>query len=137
MTDEDAVLAANAAYYDAFAQGDVGAMNRVWADDAISCIHPGWPVLVGRQVVLDSYRNILRNPERERIGHRDHMVLIAGREARVLCVEVIAGTGVTLAATNGFRRIDGAWRLIHHQASPIASLFTEAPDSPPPSQRLN
>lgn len=137
MTDEDAVLAANAAYYDAFAHGDVGAMNRVWADDAVSCIHPGWPVLVGRQVVLDSYRNILRNPDRERITHRDHTVLVAGREARVLCVEVIAGTGVALAATNGFRRIDGTWRLIHHHASPIASLFNEVPDSPPPSRRLN
>lgn len=137
MTDKDAVLAANAAYYDAFAEGDVGAMDRLWANDEVTCIHPGWPVLVGRQVVLNSYHNILRNPDRERIVHRDHAVMIAGSEARVLCLEVIDSTGVALAATNLFRRIEGAWRLIHHQASPIASLFDEAPAAAPPSQRLN
>jgi ketosteroid isomerase-like protein len=139
MTDEDAVLAANAAYYDAFAEGNVDGMSRLWASDEVSCIHPGWPVLVGRQVVLNSYRNILRNPDRERIAHRDHTVMIAGSEARVLCLEVIDGTGVALAATNLFRRIEGSWRLVHHQASPIASLFDEAPEpaSAPPSKRLN
>ena len=112
-------------------------MNRLWANDGISCIHPGWPVLIGRKVVLDSYQNILCNPDRERIAHRDHTVLMLGAEARVLCVELIAGNGVALAATNLFRSIDGAWRLIHHQASPIASLLTDAPVSAPPSQRLN
>lgn len=137
MSDEHAVLAANAAYYVAFARGDVAAMNQLWAEDGISCIHPGWPVLVGRQVVLDSYRNILRNPQRERIAHQDHTVLVAGDESRVLCVEIVSGTGFALAATNCFRRIDGAWRLIHHQASPIASLLSEAPPSAPPPQRLN
>jgi hypothetical protein len=29
-------------------------MNRIWADEQVSCVHPGWPILVGRQAVLDS-----------------------------------------------------------------------------------
>lgn len=134
MTDSDAILAANAAYYHAFATGDVTAMSRLWADDDLSCIHPGWPPLVGRQAVLDSYANILRNPNRERIEHCEDTAIIAADEGRVLCVELISGAALALAATNWFRRIDGAWRLIHHQASPIAALAAEPA---PTNQRLN
>jgi ketosteroid isomerase-like protein len=136
MTDDDAILAAHAAYYAAFGNGDFAAMCGIWADDDVSCVHPGWPVLVGRDSVLESYRNILRNPQRERIGHRDDTAMVLGDEGRVLCIEVVVGTDFTLAATNWFRHIDGAWRMIHHQASPIASYLTEAAPAPP-SQRLN
>jgi hypothetical protein len=31
----------------------------------VSCVHPGWPVLVGRQTVLESWRRILGNPGAE------------------------------------------------------------------------
>ena len=134
MTDEDAILAANAAYYHAFATPDFAAMSRIWADDAVSCIHPGWPALLGREAVLESYRNILRNPNRERIEHRDDTPIVSGSEGRVLCVELVSGSAMALAATNCFRRIDGEWRMIHHQATPIASLISE-PASP--GQRLN
>ncbi len=44
--------------------------------------------------------------------------------------------GAALAATNLFRRVDGAWRMTHHQASPIAALVEEAV-SQPSSRRLN
>src|SRR5712675_1488203 len=61
MTDSDAILAANAAYYRAFSTGDFVAMSRIWADDGVSCVHPGWPALVGRAAILESYRDILGN----------------------------------------------------------------------------
>jgi ketosteroid isomerase-like protein len=125
MTDEDAILGANSAFYQAFATADLSKMGDIWADDSVSCIHPGWPALIGRQAVLDSYRRILSNPTQERIEHRNHMVMISGTEGRVFCVEIISG--MALAATNWFKRIDGAWRLVHHQASPIASLSDETP----------
>ncbi len=134
MSDDTAILAANAAYYGAFAAADIAAMSRVWADDNVSCIHPGWPALVGRPAILDSYREILRNPDQERIDPRNEMVLASGDEARVICVEFVAGAA--LAATNMFKRIDGEWRMIHHQASPIAALVEEAV-SQPSSRRLN
>ncbi|HYW59078.1 MAG TPA: nuclear transport factor 2 family protein, partial [Xanthobacteraceae bacterium] len=37
MSDSDAILAANAAYYRAFASGDFATMSSIWADDGVSC----------------------------------------------------------------------------------------------------
>jgi ketosteroid isomerase-like protein len=133
MTDKDALLAANAAYYHAFARADFSGMSRVWAEDDVSCVHPGWPVLIGRKPVLESYRDILSNPAQERIQHGNDIALVAAHEGRVHCVEFVGG--VALAATNWFRRVDGDWRMIHHQASPIAALVEQGPQAAP--QRLN
>ena len=129
MSDEAAILAANDAYYHAFVTGDFAAMRRIWADDGTSCIHPGWPALLGRGDILESYRQILANPHQERIEHRNDTVMVFRDEARVFCVEFVGGAA--LAATNMFRRVDGAWRMIHHQASPIAELVTEDIPEPP------
>lgn len=134
MTDDDAVLAANAAFYQAFAAADFSQMSGIWADDDVSCIHPGWPVLIGRQMILDSYRRILGNPTLEKIEHRNDAVMITGSEGRVFCIEIVGG--MALAATNWFKRIEGAWRMVHHQASPIAALAEETVPQPP-SKLLN
>jgi ketosteroid isomerase-like protein len=134
MSDEATILAANAAYYRAFASADFAAMSRVWANDNVSCIHPGWPALIGRPTIVESYRQIFSNPSQERIEPRNETVMVAGDEARVLCVEFVGGTA--LAVTNLFKRVDGVWRMTHHQASPIAALVEEAIPQPP-SQRLN
>ena len=134
MSDETAVLAANAAYYRAFATADAAAMSRVWADDKVSCIHPGWPALVGREPILESYRQIFSNPHQDRIEPRNELVMITGDLARVLCVEFVAGNA--LATTNLFRRVGNEWLMTHHQASPIAALLEE-PESQPPPGRLN
>jgi len=109
-------------------------MSEIWADDDVSCVHPGWPVLIGRQRVLQSYRDILGNPMREPIAHQCEQVLRSGVEARVLCVEIVGE--LALAATNWFRRINGAWRMIHHQASPIAARVQQD-GGQPPTGRLN
>ena len=132
--DEAAILAANAAYYRAFATADFAAMSEVWANDNLSCVHPGWPALLGRQAILESYRQILSNPHQDRIEPRNETVMVNGSEARVLCVEFVAGSA--LATTNLFRRVNGEWRMTHHQASPIAALVEE-PAEPPRSNRLN
>lgn len=136
MTDDDAILAANAAYYQAFLTGDFAKMCGIWADEQVSCVHPGWPVLIGRQAILESYRGILRNPHQEPIEPHNPTPLITGDDGRVFCIEIVGG--MALAATNWFRRIDGAWRLIHHQASPIATELQDAEaQERPPSGRLN
>ena len=135
MSDSDAILAANAAYYRAFSTGDVAAMSRIWADDAVSCVHPGWTPLIGRAAVVDSYRNILTSPSRVRIAHREDTAIVTGDEGRVVCIEIVEGTAL-LAAVNFFRRIGGAWRMVHHQASPIAVAVEEG-EPPPRGQKLN
>jgi ketosteroid isomerase-like protein len=123
MEEENAILAANAAYYRAFVTCDIAAMSDLWAPDEVSCIHPGWPVLIGRRAILESYFGILTNPGQDPIEHHNEMVLMSGKEARVFCIEI--ASGVRLAATNWFRCIDGNWRMIHHQASPIGPLGEE------------
>jgi hypothetical protein len=122
MSEEAEILAANTAYYDAFATADFAAMRRIW------------PALIGRPAILKSYRQILSNPNQDRIEPRNATVILAGEEARVLCVEFVGGAA--LAATNLFRRVDGVWRMTHHQASPIAALVEE-PAAQPPASRLN
>jgi ketosteroid isomerase-like protein len=134
MGEDDAILGANAAYYRAFATRDFAAMNRIWADEQVSCVHPGWPILVGRQAVLDSWRGILGNAGTERIAFRDATAMVAGSEGRVLCIEIIGATA--FAASNWFRRMGGAWRMIHHHASPIV-LPTEDDVPEPGLQRFN
>ncbi|WP_245334080.1 nuclear transport factor 2 family protein, partial [Bradyrhizobium guangdongense] len=59
MANDSKVIAANAAFYAAFSAGDFDEMQRMWADDdAISCIHPGWPAIIGRATVIGSWRDI-------------------------------------------------------------------------------
>jgi ketosteroid isomerase-like protein len=135
MSDTDDILAANAAYYRAFSTGDIAAMGRIWADDGVSCVHPGWTPLIGRGPVIDSYHNILTSPSRVRIAHREDTAIVAGDEGRVVCIEIVEGTAL-LAATNFYRRIGSAWRMVHHQASPIAVAVEEG-EAPPRGQRLN
>ena len=63
MDDESAVLAANDAFYVAFATGDIEAMGRLWADrPQVSCVHPGWAPLFGRAEVMASWRAVLAKP---------------------------------------------------------------------------
>ncbi|MBM3564146.1 MAG: nuclear transport factor 2 family protein [Alphaproteobacteria bacterium] len=116
--DEAALIDANAAYYRAFAARDLGAMNDIWAEEGVSCVHPGWPALVGRTPVLASYRDIFRNPQQEAVTARDPQTIIDGAGGRVFCIEEVGGG--FLLATNWFRWSGERWRLVHHQASPLA-----------------
>jgi len=133
MSEEQAVLAANAAFYAALAAGDYAAMDRLWADAApVACIHPGWPILVGREAVMDSWRRILATPPG--IACADAAChAIPGPDpgtgtAYVTCMERIGPA--LLAATNLFVREQGQWRIAHHQAGHV--LETEAAPAPLP-----
>lgn len=124
--DETGLRVANAAYYRAFATRDLPAMEAVWATDDISCVHPGWPPLLGNAAIIGSYRDIFRNPAQPDVTVRDEKVLLSEHDGRVFCIESTGGA--LLAATNWFRLISGKWRLLHHQAGPLAS----PPPAPPP-----
>ncbi len=132
MNDVEELLAANAEYYRAFNSRDFAAMSRIWADKDVSCIHPGWPALMGRDAVTASYRGILANPLHEPLECSDALAIVSGREGRVICIETI--DGMALAVTNWFTREGQAWRMIHHQASAIATPLQERAA---PGKRLN
>ena len=117
-TDTDAVLAANLDFYQAFGTQDFAAMTRLWAQRApVTCTHPGWPALAGRAAVLESWRDILSNPDAPSVACHDDTAIVHGDVALVLCEEEV--TGGHLVATNVFTREDGAWRMVHHHASPL------------------
>jgi len=116
---EREVLEANAAFYAAFGRRDADAMEVLWARDApVACLHPGWKPLVGREAVLESWRRILLGGGAPtEIRCEEPSAFVAGELAWVLCVEVVPGGA--LAATNLFVRERGAWRMVHHHASPM------------------
>ena len=134
MPKDSKVIAANAAFYTAFSTGDFAGMERMWADDdAISCIHPGWPAIIGRTTVIGSWRDILQNPERPQIVCAEPQAIVDGDSARVLCIEIVDGTA--LAAANHFRRVGDGWRLVHHQSSPIAQIVEQTHEEPSGASR--
>jgi hypothetical protein len=97
------------------------AMAALWADgERVSCIHPGWNVLAGRETVLESWRAILANPDQPRVVAGGATATVVDGVAIVVCRELVGGS--PLAATNVFVRQDGRWRLLHHQAGPVAHL---------------
>ncbi len=115
------VLAANDAFYRAFNDRDIEAMDALWAlAPEIWCIHPGWNLLSGRDAVMESWRAILANPEQPRIVAGGASVFTREDVAVVTCRELVAGAG--LAATNVFVREDGAWRMMHHHSGPVAQV---------------
>jgi ketosteroid isomerase-like protein len=121
--DEDEALAANSAFYAAFNAKHAAAMDAVWSGRPdLTCIHPGWNLLSGREAVLESWRSILGNPEQPTIvaAAVTTFLLGAGDVAVVLVREVVAGN--PLLATNVFVREDGGWRLLHHQSGPVLQL---------------
>ena len=118
MESEAAALAANEAFYDAFNQKDASLMDALWADTPdVTCIHPGWNLLQGREAVLESWRNILDNPGQPRIVTGGATASVHGPLAVVVCRELVAGS--PLVATNVFVLEDEAWKLLHHHSGPV------------------
>lgn len=127
---ESAVLIANASFYRAFSEGDAAAMADLWALRApVACIHPGAPVLVGREAVLKSWRQILRTEQAFNLRCDSATVQLLGGVAIVLCYEGGQTEPSHLAATNVFVLEEGAWRMVHHHAGPLSSPIARSSPS--------
>ncbi len=136
--DVQAVLAANQAFYDAFAGGDMRAMSDIWAAAApVACVHPGAPLLVGRATVLESWASILEAPERPNIECFQPVAHMIGNAAFVTCYERLGGAqGAVLLATNVFAKEGERWRIVHHHASPTP-VSPPRPRAPAPDHVLH
>lgn len=122
MATDDDVMSVNRAFYDAHEARDLDAMSAVWAHgDDVVCIHPGWPILRGWDMVRESWRRILEGPGRNQFILTNQTVHVNGDTAWVVNDEnlVDRGTTGTVAATNVFRMVDGRWRLVVHHGSPV------------------
>lgn len=126
MADEEAILFANEAFYAAFRSGDLAAMDDVWAKQApVACLHPGAVPIFEREIILGSWRDILADPGVGKLGFHSPKILSNAGTALVVCFETFGGNA--LAATNGFVKERGVWKMTLHQAGPC-------PDAPAPSE---
>ena len=125
MSERDVVLFANEAFYRAFADRDMNAMEQAWATNAsVCCIHPGWLAIRDRGKIMESWRSILNNPGAPDIRCRAAEVMMWGDVGAVVCFEQIGDS--YLMATNLYVHEGGQWRMVHHQAGPT--------NAPPPGE---
>ena len=65
MSDDDRILELNEDLYAAFENADLDKMDALWArgelSPSVSCVHPGWPILRGREEVMRSWAMIMAN----------------------------------------------------------------------------
>lgn len=112
------ILAANELFYRSIRAGDFHAMSELWSHDRRTvCTHPGWPLLTGRDSVIESWRQILAEHDIPDIWPVDAHAVVMGKNALVLCNEQIGD--VQLVASNGFVLEDGIWRMFSHHADHI------------------
>ena len=126
MTDHDAVLEANAAFYRAFESLDLRHMAEVWLRAPyIKCVHPGWGLLVGWGPVMESWERIFSSTLEMRFALTNVQAQVCGDVAWVVLTENIESRQrdgkmqARVEATNLFERRDGRWFLVHHHGSPI------------------
>jgi ketosteroid isomerase-like protein len=114
---------AETAFYTAFADCDVQAMDAVWADGDVICIHPGTSALIGHDTVMRSWINILTHAEPPNI----HIEVVDRYVGTDLAVHVVVehirpasgatGLKAVVVATNIYRREEDGWRILEHHAS--------------------
>ena len=128
---KDALRRTNAAFYRAFAERDIEAMDELWAHETpVACIHPGWPALYGREDVMASWRSILLGGDAPDIQCEQVELWLMGDSGLVTCVERIGEDA--LVASNFYRLEHGLWQIVHHHAGPVSW-----PEPPPRGGRLN
>lgn len=131
--------AANAEFYAAFEGADLDRMSALWdvdRDAPVSCVHPGWPPIRGRQRVLRSWAVIMANTLYIQFVLTDLAVSVVGDVAVVTCDENILTSAEPaeagqVTATNVFRRSDEGWRLWVHHGSPVLAADRPVPKELP------
>lgn len=142
MSDNQAVLAANQAFYRAFEQKNLEALSSIWLKgDNCVCIHPGRPPLKGWERISASWDEIFKNTESIQLTTETIAAGVSGNIAYVVLLEklsqVIQGRSVEVQsiATNVFARTSEAWRLVHRHGSPILPMVApnqQGPGNMPP-----
>jgi ketosteroid isomerase-like protein len=121
-SDEEAVLALNRRYYEAFENRDLDAMSDLWErSDRASCTHPGWGTLEGWGSVAASFFALFQNGVSLQFVLTRERVRVVGDAAWVSLDENLLGDqgGVTVAALNLFVRAGGQWRMTGHHGSVV------------------
>lgn len=131
MNAEALLRFANDAFYQAFRDRELAAMERLWAQRLpLLCAHPGARPLYERAAVLESWNQILSRPSCPVLEHRIECIHRYGPLALITGYEWSrAQPDGVLLATNGFMEEDGQYRMVLHQAGPVRAVtMTRAPD---------
>lgn len=132
MSEIDALIFANEAFYRAFADKDIHSLKAIWAEDkSVSCIHPGWNALDDREDIMQSFSQIIDGPAPPQIECHAPQATIHGDTGIVICYEAIGGE--VLVATNIFVRDGSTWQMVHHHAGPASNLPLDPEESDPVS----
>ena len=126
METTDSLIEANTRFYRAFELFDIEEMNELWDKDlAVTCIHPGWPLIQGRSEIPQSWINIFNNTMVMQFTITESSITIEGEWGWIVCTEslrsVVNGkvNEGRVEATNIYRRVKNQWYLVHHHGSPI------------------
>ena len=136
MFARDAVLFANEAFYQAFANADLAAMDELWARDTpVTCIHPGWHALNDREQVMEVWRRMFATDKQPQLICRAPEAFVMGDVAFVICYEQLPDA--VMVATNIFRRDRQQWRMVHHQSGPTPNYPAHLDDVETSSALVN
>jgi ketosteroid isomerase-like protein len=118
------VLGANNKFYNSFRNGDLAAMQAMWAKrDEVCCVHPGLKGISGHDDVIESWNFVWANYEFPlQIKLEDVKVHARGDMGYVTCMEFVKTKGSRWGGqfvTNVFERINGEWYICNHHASPV------------------
>ncbi|MGD1804046.1 nuclear transport factor 2 family protein [Dapis sp. BLCC M126] len=127
MSDENqAILAANQAFYRAFEKRDIVALDGILSKGINTvCIHPGRDAIRGFDKIRNSWDLIFKNTDYIEIDLDVITAEINGDIGYVVVVEnfrqVNRGRRIKAEsiATNIFEIMGGNWYLIHHHGSPL------------------
>lgn len=125
----DSASQAELAFYRAFETNDLDTMMAVWdVENDIVCIHPMGPALIGRDAVIESWREMLSGGVSMRFSLE--MVQIFASENLSIHllnehIDIANGNRVApMAATNIYRLGAHGWRMVSHHASPNPGIQT-------------
>jgi ketosteroid isomerase-like protein len=132
VEDSDTLRATNERFYRALDALDLQAMDELWLHEPwVRCVHPGWDVLVGWELVRQSWRQIFESTNWMRVTATGVEVIAFGDVGLVSCSENITAkneedVGLAVArATNIYLRQGEGWRIFHHHASPAPVQVTQ------------
>ena len=112
---------ANSSFYVYFEAADIQGMSDLWVNsDEVWCTHPGWPTIFGWDPIRVSFEQIFSGPELPQFLTSNVRFHGDDQTAWVFVEENLLGSSLSaVAAVNVFKRLEGTWRMVGHQAAPL------------------
>jgi ketosteroid isomerase-like protein len=136
MADFASPALAEALFYEAFSQLNIGLMEQVWFDsEQAYCVHPGGHPLYGHQAVLESWRGMFQGVQPLVLFYK----VLHQQEWDDLAIHLVeerlssrdGSRQGLIMASNCYVRSEAGWRLFSHHGSSVALPGKADPEPPP------